>query len=147
MQVSEALRMTANNSSTPNNIMGWGLINAYNALVYFGMVWSNEPAIKKEDSRTLSVSISLASKYLIDVNSVKIIYSIDNGNSFLEKNLAYIEGNDDGNKSGKYGGILTEIPPEANVAYYFYAKNFNGEESYFPFGADKNKEKYLTYKF
>ncbi len=147
MQVREALRMTANNSSTPNNIMGWGLINAYNALLYFGMVWSNEPAIKKEDSRTLSVSISLASKYLIDGNSVKIYYSTDNGISFAEKNLAYVEGNDDGNKSGLYNGIIADIPPEANIVYYFYAKNFNGEESYYPLNANKKTDYCFTYKF
>lgn len=146
LQVREALRMTANNFSSPNNVMGWGLINAYNALLYYGMVWSNEPAIKKDGSGTMSVSISLASKYLIDENSVKIFYSVDAGNTFQEKNLTFVEGNNDGNKSGLYNTSITDIPPEANVFYYFYAKNLNGEESYYPLHADKKIENRLSYK-
>lgn len=147
MQVREALRMTANNSSSPNNIMGWGLINAYNALLYYGMVWSNEPTIKKEDNRNFSVSISLASKYLIDGYSVSIFYSTDNGISFSERKMAYVEGNDDGNKSGLYNGILTDIPPEANVVYYFYAKNFNGEESFYPLNANIKPGNCFSFKY
>jgi hypothetical protein len=147
MQVREALRMTANNSAAPNNILGWGIINAYNALLYYGMAWSNEATFKKEGDNTLKVSVSLASKYLIDGNSVKIFYSTDNGKSFNENNLSYIEGNEDGNKSGLYSASLSNIPPEANVFYYFYAKNFNGEESYFPADAKVNPEKYYSYKY
>jgi serine protease AprX len=147
MQVREALRMTANNSASPNNIMGWGIINAYNALLYYGMVWSNEPAIKKGDDRSLDVSISLASKYLIDGNSVKIFYSTDNGSTFMEKNLVYVEGNDDGNKSGLYNTPLLNIPPEANVVYYFYARDFNNGESYYPLNANKNAGNCFSYKF
>lgn len=35
MQVREALRMTASNSATPNREMGWGILNALNAINYF----------------------------------------------------------------------------------------------------------------
>ena len=36
MQVREALRNTASNSASPNNYMGWGILNARNAIGYYG---------------------------------------------------------------------------------------------------------------
>jgi serine protease AprX len=146
MQVREALRMTANNSSTPNNILGWGIINAYNALLYNGMAWSNEATIKK-DVNELNVSISLASKYLIVDNSVNIFYSTDDGNSFNEKNLIYVQGNKDGNKSGLYSTVINNIPSQGNIYYYFSAKNFNNEESVYPLNANNKLTSCFVYKY
>ncbi|MBI3193807.1 MAG: S8 family serine peptidase, partial [Ignavibacteriae bacterium] len=37
MQVRDAMRQTASNSATPNNTMGWGILNARNAISYFGI--------------------------------------------------------------------------------------------------------------
>lgn len=142
MQVREALRMTANNSSTPNNTYGWGLINAYNALLYYGMAWSNEATFSKEDNN-LKVSISLASKYLIDGNSVKIFYSKDNRKTFNEIVLNYVQGNEDGNKSGIYSAILNDVSPDDDLTYYFSAKNFNNEESFHPYFAKTKNQMFF----
>ncbi|MFA5403447.1 MAG: S8 family serine peptidase [Ignavibacteria bacterium] len=144
LQVREALRLTANNSSTPNNIMGWGIINAYNALLYYGMAWSNE-AIVNIESDNIKVSISLASKYLIE--GVKIFYSTDDGNTFSEKNMSYIQGNEDGNKSGLYSVDLSDIPSQGNILYYFYAKDFNNDESVYPLDANRKSEKCFVYNY
>lgn len=146
IQIREALRMTANNFSAPNNIMGWGIINAYDALLYYGMAWSNEASIKAIDGG-LKISVSLASKYLIDANSVKIFYSTDNGNSFSEKNLIYIQGNEDGNKSGLYSAELTDLPSQGNLYYYFYAKDFNNDVSVYPLDANKKSGKCFVYSY
>jgi serine protease AprX len=146
MQVREALRMTANNSATPNNILGWGIINAYNALLYYSMAWSNEASIKRETDG-LKISISLASKYLIEDNSVKIFYSTDDGKTFNEKILYYVQGNEDGNKSGLYSAEMTDLPAQGNIYYYFCAKNFNNEESVYPLNANKKTEKCFFYKY
>lgn len=144
LQVREALRMTANNSSTPNNIMGWGIINAYNALLYYGMAWSNEATVDKIGDN-VKISISLASKYLIE--GAKIYYSLDNGITFNEKSLVYIQGNDDGNKSGLYSVELSDLPSQGNIYYYFYAKNFDNEESVYPLGANKSLRKCFMNSF
>jgi hypothetical protein len=45
--------------------MGWGIINAYDAILYYGMAWSNEAAVNKVGDN-IKISISLASKYLKD---------------------------------------------------------------------------------
>lgn len=144
IEVREALRMTANNSSTPNNIMGWGIINAYDALLYYGMAWSNEATTRKVGD-DIEISISLASKYLI--GDVKIYYSSDNGYTFKEKNLKYVKGNEDGNKSGLYSVDLSDIPSQGNIYYYFYAKNFNNEESIYPLGANSRLQKCFIFNY
>ncbi|MBI5404062.1 MAG: S8 family serine peptidase [Ignavibacteriae bacterium] len=146
LQVREALRMTANNFANPNNIYGWGIINAYNALLYYGMAWSNEAAFTR-DEYGIKVSVSLASQYLIDGNSVKIFYSADEGITFEEMNLIYIQGNDDGNKSGLYTAALKQYPVNTKLLYYFTARNSNNEESVYPPNAHRNKIKCLSYNF
>jgi len=37
LQVRDAMRNTANNAATPNNLYGWGILNADSALKYFGV--------------------------------------------------------------------------------------------------------------
>ncbi|MBI5217107.1 MAG: S8 family serine peptidase [Ignavibacteriae bacterium] len=37
MQVRDAMRQTASNAASPNNTMGWGILNARNAISYFGI--------------------------------------------------------------------------------------------------------------
>lgn len=142
LQVREALRMIANNFASPNNIMGWGIINAYDAILYYGMAWSNEATLNKIGDN-LKISISLASKYLIE--DAKIFYSLDGGNTFEEMNLQYIQGNEDGNKSGLYSAEITDLPSKGNIIYYFYSKNFGNEESVYPFGANRKPDKCFEY--
>ncbi|HOJ04605.1 MAG TPA: S8 family serine peptidase [Bacteroidota bacterium] len=45
VQVREALRATADNTAQPDNRRGWGLINAWDAVLYHGMVISTNPKI------------------------------------------------------------------------------------------------------
>ncbi|TAK60523.1 MAG: hypothetical protein EPO24_06620 [Bacteroidetes bacterium] len=45
MQVRDALRLTANNAASPNNNYGWGILNARNAIGYFGIFPSIHGAI------------------------------------------------------------------------------------------------------
>jgi serine protease AprX len=140
MQVRDALRNTANNASTPNNILGWGVIDAYNAILYYGMAWSNKAKVTRIENN-VKISISVASKYLIDENNVKVFYSVDDGVTFNENIMKYVDGNNDGNKSGEYSATINDIPAETNILYYFYSKDLSGNESYYPLGANKNIKK------
>lgn len=145
MQVRDALRNTANNSSSPNNITGWGVIDAYQALLYYGMAWSNDTKFLRSDNNII-ITVSLASKYLIDENTVKIFYSTDGGKYFFESFLKYTDGNEDGNKSGNYSGTLMDVLPGSNIIYYFYAKDHSGNEYVFPKDANVNIDKCKTDK-
>lgn len=102
IQVREALRNTANNSTTPNNVYGWGLINAYDAILYWGPVWSNEPEIEYRDGG-MYIRTYLVSKEPIDTNSVIFIPSTTGSvQDEVTANAKLIEDFKDGNHSGKY---------------------------------------------
>jgi hypothetical protein len=100
------------------------------------MVWSNTPELKS-GSNGMEVSTYLASRYVIDQNSVKLFYS-ENGISYNEAQMTLAESNEDGNNSGKYFCIINNINSTGILKYYFSAKNFNGESSVYPSGAPKN---------
>ena len=78
LQVRDAIRNSATLSGNPNNILGWGIVNAYDAILYNGPAWSNTPEFKANGNVT-EVSTYLASKDLIDPLSVKFNYSMDGG--------------------------------------------------------------------
>jgi serine protease AprX len=140
MQVLEALRNTASNPNNPNNIIGWGMVNAYDAALYHGMIWSNEPQYS-HSAKTMSTY--LASKDLIDAGSVKFYYKEEGNDDFTEVSLKLIEPLNDGNNSGLYSASVNNIPLSGKFDYYFFAKTVSGNESYYPYSA---KEMYSAGK-
>jgi hypothetical protein len=80
MQVINAIRSTADRdladsrwSSFPNNFVGWGLVNAYDAALSFGPIFSNSPAIQSDDAAN-TVSTYVMSKFGINPDSVIMYY-------------------------------------------------------------------------
>jgi subtilisin family serine protease len=124
MQVREALRNTANNSGTPNNVYGWGLINAYDAILYWGPVWSNEPVLDYNYDG-LYISTWLVSKDLIDTNEVTFSYSfssdeIYDGKAKLTHNL------NDGNNSGRYEILIRGEKFQEKTKPFGFSLKMNG---------------------
>ncbi|MEO6695398.1 MAG: S8 family serine peptidase, partial [Ignavibacteria bacterium] len=132
MQVRDALRNTSSLSNNPNNILGWGNINAYDAVLYYGMVWSNRPEFKITENGT-EVSTYLASKDLIDPASVKFFYSLDGGLSYQNIKLNLTEPNGDKNNSGKYSAVFQNVPDVYKTKYYFSSEDYNGNKSVYPY--------------
>jgi len=127
IQVREALRNTASLSNNPNNILGWGTVNAYDALLYHGMAWSNDFKIEKSED-LIMISTYLASKDLIDGNTVKLHYSYD-GNNYEEKIMRLAEPNGDKNNSGKYSVSFTPSSNMDKIRFYFSAEDYSGNKS------------------
>lgn len=140
MQVLDALKKTADNSSSPNNILGWGMVNAYDAALYHGMIWSNEPVF---DAPGKTMSTYLASGDLIDMGSVKLYYKEDGNDDFTEVSMKLVEPLNDGNNSGLYRANVDNVPSSGKFDYYFYAKTIGGKDAYYPFDA---KDKYTAGK-
>lgn len=140
MQVLEALKYTASNPNNPNNIIGWGIVNAYDAALYHGMIWSNEPQYSHS---TKTMSTYIASKDLIDTKSVKFFYKEDGIDDFTEVSLKLVEPSNDGNNSGLYSATVDNIPLNGKFDYYFFAKTISGKESFYPYSA---KEMYSAGK-
>ncbi len=120
MQVRDALRMTANRSSNPDNTYGWGLIDALAALKSLGISFSNEPAVERSEEGTV-VKISVLSDKKIDESKVKIYYSTDGGATYEEKVMELFN-QIDKNNSGDYRVSLGSLSPE-NLKVYFTASD------------------------
>jgi serine protease AprX len=120
MQVKEALKMTANNKEMPNNIYGWGLINAYDAALYYGMIMSNKPDITINDEE-VTISTFALSKNIIDAEKVKLYYTYDENNDFKEIPMKLVEKLDDFN-SGKYSTTI-------KLNFYLLKLYFSAEDS------------------
>jgi len=130
IQVRDALRNTASLSNNPNNILGWGTINAYDAVLYNGMAWSNDFMIDKIGNDLL-ISTYVASKDLIDPASVKYNYSYD-GEKYESVLMKLVEPNGDKNNSGKYSVTFTPAKNMDNFKSYFTAEDYSGNKSMYP---------------
>jgi subtilisin family serine protease len=121
-QVKEALKMTANNKDKPNNIYGWGLINAYEAALYYGMFMSNKPEIKESDGKT-EITIYAVSKNTINESGVNIVYTVGGESKTLSMELV-----DKVNETntGRYTAILPFEVSSAPVTFYFSASDTKG---------------------
>ena len=139
IQVRDALRNTASLSGNPTNTLGWGVINAYDAILYNGPAWSNDFNIEKSGDE-ITISTYLASKDLIDPNTVKFTYSF-NGNDFNAINMNLKEPNGDKNNSGLYSATFKITENMDNFTSYFSAEDYNGNKTQWSsngmFGAGK----------
>lgn len=117
-QVLEALKMTANKKDSPGNVYGWGLINAYDAALYHGMIISNKPEITEAGDNQI-ISISVLSNNTIVPESVKMFYSM-NGGEFTERLMVLTEKAGE-NNSGKYTATVPFDVRVDNVKFYFSA--------------------------
>lgn len=119
MQVREALRMTANNKDVPNNVYGWGLVNSYDAVLYWGMAMSNKPEVNVTGD-VAYISTYVLSKNKIDENSVKLYYSEDDQTNFSEAKMNLAEKLDETN-SGKYSVEIMLDKGITDLKLYFAA--------------------------
>lgn len=141
MQVREAIMNTASNPSDPNNIFGWGIVNGYEAVLYHGVVWSNQAEVQIVGSE-MNFSTYLASKNLIKNNSVKLHYSVNGGKDFKTIDMKLSGVKLDDNNSGKYNATIPyKVGNE--VVYYFSAEEVGGGKFLYPYNAPSN---FLSYE-
>ncbi len=76
MEVRDALRQAADRANNPDNDFGWGLVDAYQAVLFHGPAFSNSPATTVDFSQNLHVSIKVASKFGVPPAGVTLIYSL-----------------------------------------------------------------------
>ena len=88
IQVRDALRSTAEPITdvvlypiSPNNFTGWGLINAFNAALSFGPIFSNAPTVSIVNGMS-AVTIDVVSKFGIMPDSVLLHYAVGSSNTF-----------------------------------------------------------------
>jgi hypothetical protein len=122
IQVREALRSTASNASSPDNNIGWGVINTYKAILYYGMVLSTDPEVIMLPDSSTSVGIFVVSNAAVKKDSVQLYYSTDGGATFttpLPMTLTVIV--DSSTNSGKYTAIIPKQKAGTAVKFYAFA--------------------------
>lgn len=143
-QVLEALKMTANKKDNPGNVYGWGLINAYDAALYHGMIISNKPEVT-DNGESQSISVYVLSNNAIVSESVKMFYSA-NGGEFKEVQMVLTEKAGE-NNSGKYTATVPFDIRSENIKFYFSASDdkdsrtapYRAPEKFFYFDQDTKK--------
>jgi subtilisin family serine protease len=129
LQVRECLRNTASNSQNPDNLFGWGIINVFKAITYWGITFSNLPEFVENDDNVM-ISIWVASNKKIDKNSVKLYYN-SNGNKFNTYQLEP-EKIIDENNSGRYIIKFKSTEFSKTNKLFFSAKDSGGIEKFYP---------------
>ncbi len=126
MQVRDALRNTADNSLTPNNVYGYGIINALKAVLYFGPVWSNEVTVSVNGS-SAKISVSFAANDIPNGESVVIHYKTKSGSKYKTKTMTLVKSIKDLNYAGEYE---VELKTDETDYYFTYTdkagKEFTG---------------------
>ncbi len=124
LQVREALRNTASKSDNPDNTLGWGIVNAYDALLYHGPVWSNVAQFSGVEGG-LEVKVKMASNTVIDPSKVKLHYRTSSGDEYSETVMTY-NVQSDANGSGEYVAKLDLAGSDEELFYYFSAADNSG---------------------
>jgi len=125
MQVRDALRQTADRAQNPNNEYGWGTINALDAVLYHGPVFSHQPTIETVPPAQIRISINSLSKTGV---SEILLHWRQPGNDFESRQMNQTNLN--------YFEILlnvSEIGP--NSEFYFSASESDGNSRMHPFNA------------
>ena len=137
-EVREAFIKTADRANNPDNDYGYGLIDAYKAVLYFGTVFSNEFDIKSLEGK-YRIATSIVSPNGIPENSVFLHYKYSHGdgefkNVMMEKGI----------NSRQYCADV-EIPSFGTPIFiYFSALDSAGVETFNPYGAPDDYYSYLS---
>lgn len=125
MQVRDALRNTANNSASPNNTYGWGLINAYKAILYFGPAWGKE--IISNNSTSTKIKVGFAANDFNTPSPVIFHYKDSKSKNYTSVEMNLTKQIEKGNYSGIYEAEVNDISNTKSLDYYF-SIILNGKE-------------------
>lgn len=129
IQVRDALRNTADTSNNsnihqfPNNFLGWGSVNAFNAALSFGPIFSNQPTITSFGTSN-TISTIIVSKFGIKSDSVFLSYAIDGG-TFTSVPMQF-DSSMFFPSSGRYIVTLPPISANSLVQFFIEARDSNG---------------------
>lgn len=138
IQVRDALRNTASNASSPNNSIGWGVINAYKAALFWGMVMSTDPELALTPDSNTNVSVFIVSSKIINRSSVTLYYSTDRGATFTALPMTLTYPIDPPTNSGKYSAVIPRQLTGSSVKFYVAAADSTDNLRVDPYGAPAN---------
>lgn len=138
MQVRDALRETSSQAASPDYYLGWGILNAYNAVYYLTSKFTHDPLVDVEDViGPFDVVAVIESRLPLITPEIKLVYGTDInfGNEVImqptgntNEYSAQIQGNGSANEYFYYltttnnQNITSKLPFNAPTEYFrFYA--------------------------
>ncbi len=114
MQMREAFRQTASQSGTPDNDIGWGIIDAFAAVTYWGAIIDHDPLFDTEDTTgPYTVNATITSRVGLESNAQFLYWRVDGG-EWTKEDLTFTGGNEfTGTIPGQPGGGMVEYYLEA----------------------------------
>jgi len=129
-EVRDALRETADRADSPDNQYGWGLVNAYEAIFYHGIILLNIQRISMPGGNE-GIEMDILSKTGSISDSVFICYSVEGTTGFQEMEMTRIEGA----FTSRFRIIFPPMINLDNVKFYVTAADNQGEIFKGPYGA------------
>jgi hypothetical protein len=123
--VREALRYSADHRDFPRNRIGYGLIDAFKAVSYFGPAFSNTPKIRSFH-KSIHISTSVISSFGILPDSVKTIYKTDQMKQDKVFRLKYSK------KENLYKAKIPINKKVQRIYFHFTATDKRGKTSNYP---------------
>ncbi|MBK8167769.1 MAG: S8 family serine peptidase [bacterium] len=135
MQVREAMRATADRAGAPNNDFGWGILDAYAAVYYFGPALGHESLGDTEvTDAAYQVGATITSRTPLRYEEVLVHWRADGGawqqdwliNEFGDTFIGYIQPQPAGTMVDYYlsaadiGGIGATLPLDAPGAFFSF---------------------------
>lgn len=133
VQVRDALRLTADNADAPDNTRGWGIVNAWDAVLFHGMVISTNPKLFYGGGETI-VMAWVASMSPVLESSVRLHWEHPtNGPQETAMSLVTpLSVAADG--SGLYSTKISGVPEGSEVRFHIAASD-SRESRTSPYGA------------
>ncbi len=130
MMVREALMATADNTQTPDNDFGWGIMDVGRALYYHpdgDIVFNHIPVLSALPNLSVPVEVAIAGGNTV-TNAYLYYRNGDNGD-FTEAALVY--------DSSRFIGSIP-ARPSGDIQYYFKAVDANDAYAFDPLGGEMN---------
>ena len=138
MEIIEAVQQTASQSQTPDNDMGWGIVNALEAANWFGPVIDHQPLPDTEDmTGPYVVTAVITDRVGVDPSSLQMAYRVNNGGWTSSPLTA----------TGMADTYAADIPGQsayAMVEYYLEASGTNGFATALPYQGPESAFSFTT---
>ncbi|MDT8323886.1 MAG: S8 family peptidase, partial [Bacteroidota bacterium] len=133
VQVRDVLRETASDPQSPDNAAGWGMINAWDALLFHGMVISTNPKYYYNGRQT-TVMTWVVSQSPVRSDDVRLTWLHPTEGPKQERMTLMRPLSTEADGSGLYTVTLPEIPANSKISYYITAGD-SRETRTSPYGA------------
>lgn len=141
IEVRDALRMTADRAANPDDDFykfGWGLVNAYDAVLFHGMAFSNSPEMIVNNNGDLEVKIKVASRFGVDPSKVSLSYSRTDGS--FDRVITMTRGSEE----HQYLATITDVAGVKEIKFYFMSADSSGAEAIHPFNAPDSSFSFIN---